>query len=344
MTIRALLASSALVLALTGAATGADDAVPAPAPAPAPAPTPPAPAAPATGERGFVGFTPFPLALLPEEVREEVKTSAKEGIVVVQVLPGGPAAKAGLRLGDRLLRYADQALPDTKDLDPSDLEAAQETFGAAFQKIAETVKVGAKVAIVVEREGKPVTLEVVALERAAIERLAAAAGDDDGEHEAEPARAYVGFSMGAASRLTPKQRERWKITALSGVVAFRVLPGSPAATAGLKDGDVLTQVAGKPVPDASKIDAAKPETLEAFAKGLGELTAGVKAGDKVALVVQREGKPVTLEAAAVPLDEIARLMKAAGWDDDEEDEIEEQEVLPAAPKEGVPPSPGSTPK
>ena len=342
MSIRALLAIPALALAFAAVAR-ADDGLPPPAPAPAPAPTPaPAPApTPATVERGFVGFTPLPVALIPEEAREEAKIAAKDGVIVIQILNHGPAAKAGLKLGDKLLQYAGQPIPETKDLDATDPQAAQEKFGAAFQKLALSVKVGAKVAIVVERDGKPVTLEAVAVDKAGIEKLAAEEEDDDGEEE-ESARAYVGFSLGAASRLTPKQRERWKITATAGVVALRVVPGSPAAKAGLKDGDVLVSLAGKPVPDAAKIDTTKPETIEAFQKSLQALTSDLKEGAKVAIIVQREGKPVTLEATAIGLGEMAKLMKAAGWDDDDEDgdddedEADEHEEGHKGEKPGAP--------
>ena len=101
--------------------------------------------------------------------------------VAVQVVPGSPAAKAGLKDGDVLLKFAGADVPSTKDVtDEASFMAWQESFG----KVRNTVKAGAKVQIVVEREGKPVTLEAVAVDEATMKKLAGE-GQEDEEGEDE---------------------------------------------------------------------------------------------------------------------------------------------------------------
>jgi hypothetical protein len=108
--------------------------------------------------RGFVGLTP------------SVEAKPAKGIAIGRVVPGGPADKAGLKVGDVLLRYDGQDVPDFEDVDATD-DDALEAYFASFRKIAEQVKAGAEVEIVVERDGKPVTLRAIAVDEAALAKL-----------------------------------------------------------------------------------------------------------------------------------------------------------------------------
>ena len=59
-------------------------------------------------------------------------------------------------------------------------------------------------------------------------------------------RAYLGVQVQA---LAPEVAKRLGLAGKSGVVVAKVLPGTPAAAAGLEDGDVIIRIAGQPVRD-----------------------------------------------------------------------------------------------
>ncbi len=64
-------------------------------------------------KRGFLGISSQPVEL-PEEQQGGLAQS--RGLLVVRVEPGSPAARGGLLLGDVLMRFAEQPLTDTDDL------------------------------------------------------------------------------------------------------------------------------------------------------------------------------------------------------------------------------------
>jgi len=71
------------------------------------------------------------------------------------------------------------------------------------------------------------------------------------------------------------------IKASSGALITNVMPDSPAAKAGLRPGDLVTSVNGKPVADAQDLRNAQ---------GLATV------GSTLALGVDRNGKPLTIDA------------------------------------------------
>ncbi len=66
----------------------------------------------------------------------------------------------------------------------------------------------------------------------------------------------------------------------SGLLVTGVQPGSPAATAGLRTGDVITELAGDPARSAEQLVLA---------------TLGKQPGETVSLVYLRDGKSTTVE-------------------------------------------------
>ncbi|MEA2571862.1 MAG: serine protease Do [Acidobacteriota bacterium] len=101
--------------------------------------------------------------------------------------------------------------------------------------------------------------------------------------------------------LTPEEAKRLNIRATRGALVARVFSGSPAESAGLRSGDVITAVAGKPI-----------DSRESFST----YTATIPSGQPVTLAIFRGGSPTDISVRPIDppqnlglriLDEIAGL-------------------------------------
>jgi serine protease Do len=97
--------------------------------------------------------------------------------------------------------------------------------------------------------------------------------------------ARMGVSI---SDVTPENAKFFDLKNATGALITDVQPGSPAATAGIKTGDVVKQVDGKSVEDASEL----------------QMAVGLKSpGDKVNLEVMRDGKSQNYSLNLAALDD-----------------------------------------
>jgi serine protease Do len=80
--------------------------------------------------------------------------------------------------------------------------------------------------------------------------------------------------------LTPEEARRLGIHTARGALVARVFSKSPAQTAGLKPGDIITSVDGRPVDSR---------------EGFSTLTATAAAGQPISLAITRDGSPRTLQ-------------------------------------------------
>jgi serine protease Do len=172
--------------------------------------------APAVEEWGWLGVR---IRDLSEQEMDEIsrRHGIREGFgaVIVEVIPETPAAGAGLRSGDLVVSLGDRPVVDTQ----------------ALQRFVAGSRVGERVDVTVLRpaEGR----RVIAVRLAAMPRTVVA----------ERIAAEFGFLVrdpapqGEAGGAPPSA-----VPALSGV-----LPRSRAAAAGLRPGDVLVEVNGRPV-------------------------------------------------------------------------------------------------
>src|SRR5579863_2801824 len=151
------------------------------------------------------------------------------GAVVTQVEPNSPGAKAGLKIGDVVVKLNGQTVTDAGQLQ---MEVGQKRPGDSIQ-------------LQVVREGKTSNVSV-ALGTMGESSSGATVG---GEH----GKSRWGLSLGD---LSDGDRDQMQLPSdVHGAVVEDVQPGSPADNAGLQRGDVIVEVNRRP--QASATDAAK---------------------------------------------------------------------------------------
>jgi S1-C subfamily serine protease len=158
-----------------------------------------------------------------------------EGALVSNVTAGGAADKAGIKRGDVILSYQGRSVVDTN----------------AFRNEIAATKPGTTITLNVLRDGKQRELKATLEENDAAKN--ARRGDrEDGEEGHTSGR----FGM-ALEPLTPEiARELELNRGTEGVVIADVDPDGAAASAGLKEGDVIQQVNGKAVRTPEEVKGA----------------------------------------------------------------------------------------
>lgn len=165
-------------------------------------------------ERGWLGIT---IQDLTPELARSFGLSTTRGVLVADVMKGGPAANAGVRQGDVIMEY------DGKPVENSDI----------FRNRVAATPVGKNAVLVVSRNGRnqDISIEVASdLER---EKSLLAAVKD-----------RFGVTVKAAGK---RDMSRFKVTGKKGVVVTRVNPGGPFAKAGIEAGDIILQINGEEV-------------------------------------------------------------------------------------------------
>jgi serine protease Do len=188
--------------------------------------------------RGMIGVTIQPVT---SDIASSLGLSQVRGALVNSVQPGSPADKAGIKRGDVITAVNGAAIKDTNNLRNDLAEMAP----------------GSTAKLTVVRDGKDQTFAVTIVERQA-------RGSEDKAGGTESDRSGT-FGMGVEP-LTRDQAQELGIPTTSGVLVSEVQPGGRAADAGLRPGDVITEVDRKPVtsPDALRAalkDGTKPALL-----------------------------------------------------------------------------------
>ncbi len=164
------------------------------------------------------------------------------GAKLTEVVAGSPADKAGLKTGDVIVGLGDKPVKNYADI----------------TTLSKGRKVGDKVKVKILREGKPQEVEVTLGRRPTTQPGQRRGGGAGGG-------VFLGF-MGESVEDT-------------GVRVTRILEGSPAEKAGLKEGDIIIRYGGK--------------AIKSFTQ-LQEQNQNRKPGDKVKLQVSRSGKTIDI--------------------------------------------------
>jgi serine protease Do len=199
--------------------------------------------------RGWLGV--YIQQITPDLV-EAMDLKDDQGALVSKVDPNGPAKSAGVERGDVIVEFDGKPIRKMDEL----------------PRIVAGTSVGSEVELVVVRNGERKELAVKIGELEEPEEIAAAT-------ESSGAGAF-GLQV---QNLSPEMAEQLGIEGEGGVVVVGVEPGSPAAEAGLRRGDVILEVANEPVKDVRDLR----RRLEAAGKGVLLFVRRGEAGSYVAL-------------------------------------------------------------
>jgi serine protease Do len=194
--------------------------------------------------RGMLGVT---VQTVTADLARSLRLESVGGAIVSSVTPGGPADQAGIERGDVVTSINGTKLADSNSL----------------RNHVAALKPGSKATIAVVRGGREQTLTATLGELPS-------QGVDATPTEDAANRGGAGLSV---EPLTPQTARRLGIdNDAEGLVVVGVDPSGPAADAGFRRGDVIHEVDGKKIDDATSLRR--------------ELA---RAGDRPALVLVRRG-------------------------------------------------------
>jgi len=178
------------------------------------------------------------------------------GAEVTDVTAGGPAANAGMRIGDVIVEFNGRPVTDNSEL---------------VGMVTRTAP-GTTVPVKVVRDRKTVSLNVTVQELNLDQERSLSTRNQPRPSREEPTSTDFGMAL---QELTPTIRRQLELPAgRTGAVVASVTPFGPAADSGLRPGDVILQIQGQSV-----------RSLEEATKALSALAVG----QTVRLIVWRDG-------------------------------------------------------
>jgi serine protease Do len=174
-------------------------------------------------EKGHVtrGWLGVGIQKITPELAKSFGLKEDKGALVSQVVKGGPADKAGIETGDVIVEFDGKKVSEMNDL----------------PRVVAATQVGKTVEVKVLRSGNMIDREVK------IGQL------EEQKEEVTTASTRKPLGM-TVQNITPEIANGLGLKSEKGVVVTSVIPGSPAANADIRSGDVIQQVNKKPVKDA----------------------------------------------------------------------------------------------
>ncbi len=206
--------------------------------------------------RGFLGIN---IENIDSDKAAAFRLKSLDGAFVQSVEPGKPADRAGIKPGDAIVRVDDVPVKDTRDL-----------IGYVSGKAP-----GSKVRLGVIRDGRDTTLTASLAER----DVASTEQQDPGKASSQDSRERIGISV---TELTSQVRQMQGVqNNVSGLLVVHVREVSAAADAGIREGDVITEVNGRHVTSTDEF---------------GRTVSGARKGDYLKLYIQRSRPSVSFFA------------------------------------------------
>ncbi len=162
-------------------------------------------------ERGYLGVT---IAPIPKNIAKYLKIKKKSGIFVNDVMPDGPAYKAGIKAGDVIL----------------EVDGKKITSVSHLQRVISLKKRGQRVNIKLFRKNKVITKKVI------IGKLKSDPIARNGKESKKKSSNFMGITVGPIKNHYKKFRLSKKI---KGVVIINIENNSTAYKANIRAGDVI---------------------------------------------------------------------------------------------------------
>jgi serine protease Do len=224
-------------------------------------------------ESGWLGVE---ITEVTPEKAKDLKLTAVRGVIITSVEPDSPAAKAGLKENDVVTQYEGHAVEGT----------------VQFRRLVRETPAGRTVALTISRNGvaQNLSVELGDLHSVTVKRMHGRMRDfGDAYTFVMPDMPNIPPDMPmvhpfmdrrtpmlgiGAEDLTPQLGAFFGAPDNSGVLVREVHSGTPAEKAGLKAGDVIIQVDGKPVHSLDELRAQLREKTGQKAVNLGILRKG----------------------------------------------------------------------
>ena len=168
--------------------------------------------------RGYLGAL---IQDLNEDLAKSFGLEVTHGVLIGDVVKGGPAEKAGLRAGDIVTK----------------LDGEPVTNASEFRNAIAATPPGGSVTLEIYRDGKTQTMKAV-VDKLDPKNVPGSKGQEESPSEEEAT--YLGLSV---QELTPELAKRLELPGdVQGGVVTAVEPGSPAALLDIAPGDVIVSV------------------------------------------------------------------------------------------------------
>src|SRR5262245_27536387 len=171
--------------------------------------------------RGWLGIV---IQDVTDQLAGSFGVKEREGVLIADVMKGGPADAAGLRAGDVIVEFGGVPVKEVPDL----------------QRQAANAPPGQRLSVIVVRDHAKVPVTVTVGEMPNEEPIVAEApGNDE-------------WGLNVES-LTGDAALRLELPVSRGLLVTEVQPGSPAEKAGLRRGDVILEISRRPADDPATL-------------------------------------------------------------------------------------------
>lgn len=202
--------------------------------------------------RGWIGVT---IQELTPEIAHKFGMSNAEGVLVTDVVKGGPAYKAGLMRGDIILEYNDKKVKDANLL----------------RNIVAQSEINQQIKLKILRQGKEMSVSVTVSELSSESAQVAPSSYNDKMDSGS--NVLAGITVMDINAVIAKQL---KIQGdEKGVVIVNIQPGSSAQDRGLRKGDIIQEINRQQINNINDFN---------------KVTSHLKADESILLFINRSGK------------------------------------------------------